>query len=109
MSGVLFSVIAFSVAVTLLVWFIRSRLRKRRIMQYRDAWGEDVCEDIWRRRIGANMLALQVRLAWGEPRYIDKRETTASGIQRERWVYGKARKNARYVYFKNGLVDKIQA
>jgi hypothetical protein len=109
MSGVLYVVLALALLLTALIWFIRSRARRRRIMHFRDAWGEDMCEEIWRRRIGAGMLMLQVQLAWGAPRYIDKREVTASGIHRERWVYGKARKNARYVYFKDGLVDKIQA
>jgi hypothetical protein len=50
-----------------------------------------------------------VVLSWGRPQKIDDREVLANGTRKERWIYGQKGKSANYVYFKNGLVERIKA
>lgn len=83
--------------------------RQRRIKHYEKEWGSEICSTLIKRQISPGMTPKMVSLAWGDPANEDQKTVTKTGIQKFRWVYGRPRTaNVRYVYFKNGEVDKIQ-
>ena len=74
--------------------------------QYRE-WGADNCQRLLQQRVEAGMSDEMVRAAYGNPPVIDERESTARD-ERYRYVYGRPRRDATYVWFKNGVVTKIK-
>jgi hypothetical protein len=72
--------------------------------------GKQLAISLRNREVSIGMPPELVKLAWGEPTKIDNREVTKNGLVKQRWVYGiaKAGKPARYVFFKNEEVEKIQ-
>jgi hypothetical protein len=74
--------------------------------RYRD-WGRDNCQRLLQQRIEAGMTDEMVQAAYGNPPVIDERESTAKD-ERYRYVYGRPRRDATYIWFKNGVVTKIK-
>jgi hypothetical protein len=104
------------VTFVVLIWYSRRQnklaaLRKEQyrneVMSHAAEWGEDVCLKILAGKIGIDMNEDMVRLAWGEPSHTDQHEVTKT-TEKIRWVYGRPRKGANYVWFKNGKVTKIK-
>lgn len=74
--------------------------------RYRD-WGPDNCQRLLQQRIEAGMTDEMVIAAYGVPPVIDERETTAKD-EKYRYVYGRPRRDATYIWFKNGVVIRIK-
>jgi hypothetical protein len=74
--------------------------------RYRD-WGADNCQRLLQQKVEAGMTCEMVEAAYGKPPVIDERESTARD-ERYRYVYGRPRRDATYVWFKNGVVTKIK-
>lgn len=83
--------------------------RQAKILAKRGQWSDGQIQSALNKKISAGMTEEMVLLAWGQPANIDKREITKSGLNKERWVYGRPRKGASYVYFSDGEVQKVQA
>lgn len=66
-------------------------------------WTKDDCLRIVNRKLWAGMSKVQLQLAWGNPRSIDKNYTFGSNS--EQWVYGSM---GPYVYIENGIVTSWQ-
>ena len=77
----------------------REAKRKAAIRAKEGVWGKSTCESLIAREIELDMTQ--------EPNNIDEKEITQRGT-RERWVYGRPRKGANYVWFTNGKVSKIK-
>lgn len=100
-------IVGIVLVVYILLRVYSANQRKKAILAYKDQWGEDVCRMVLNKKLGTGMTKEMVQLSWGKPKKIDQREVTANS-ERVRWVYGQPRKNAQYVYFKDGRVIKIQ-
>lgn len=87
----------------------REKRRLELIEQMRGEWGDELCERLINKKVTLDMNQRMVASSWGKPDEVDQKTVSKTGIDRERWVYGEPRKGAQYVYFKNGLVDKIQS
>ncbi len=74
--------------------------------RYRE-WGGDNCQRLLQQRIEAGMTEEMVQAAYGKPPVIDERESTAKD-ERYRYVYGRPRRDATYIWFKNGVVVRIK-
>jgi hypothetical protein len=74
--------------------------------RYRD-WGQDNCQRLLQQKVEAGMTDEMVKTAYGNPPVIDEKESTAKD-ERYRYVYGRPRRDATYVWFKNGVVTKIK-
>ena len=74
--------------------------------RYRD-WGRDNCQRLLQQKVEVGMTDEMVKAAYGNPPVIDERETTAKD-ERYRYVYGRPRRDATYIWFKNGAVTKIK-
>lgn len=77
------------------------------ILARRPEWDEQLCGDLLSREVKLDMTADMVRLAWGAPNQIEDKEVTKKGTK-TRWRYGQARQGARYVWFNDGVVTKIE-
>lgn len=99
---------AFLVAMMAMVVARQEKERKANIEARRILWGDSVVSALLQKKIAPGMTEEMVRLSWGLPNNIDKKEITKSGLNKERWVYGQPRKGARYIYFSEGEVQKIQ-
>jgi hypothetical protein len=86
----------------------REKARREQITGHMADWGQEICDALINRKIQLDMISEMVRLAWGSPTTIDNKEISTSG-QKERWVYGTPRKDARYVWFANDKVTKIKS
>ena len=103
-------VIIFALIVAL-VFYSNLRAAKERvdeILTHQSDWGSDVCNNLIDRIIELNMTDEMVKLSLGKPSIIDSVETSAKGTK-FRWVYGTPRKDANYIWFKDGKVIKIKA
>jgi hypothetical protein len=80
--------------------------RKREILAHQDAWGEDVCQALFRHRVSLNMTPEMVELGLGKPLRKDRREI-AGQMALELWVYGVRGAGAHYFFFKNGKLVKM--
>jgi hypothetical protein len=93
-------------------WMIANRINPYKpstiniMNRYRD-WGRDNCQRLLQQKIEAGMTAEMVETAYGKPPVIDERESTAKD-ERYRYVYGRPRRDATYIWFKNGVVTKIK-
>ena len=100
-----------TIVIALVIWVVVKQYsdskRKASIMARKNEWGESVCETILNKRITIGMNEEMVTLAWGRPAKVETKEVSASG-QKIRWVYGRPRKGANYIWFTNGRVSKIQ-
>lgn len=74
--------------------------------RYRD-WGGDNCQRLLQQKIEPGMTDEMIIAAYGNPPVIDERETTAKD-ERYRYVYGRPRRDATYIWFKNGVVTRIK-
>lgn len=104
-------VIAAIMLLTVVVMFVtwkQEKERRAKIEARRGQWGDSVAQTVMDKKISAGMTEEMVLLSWGQPNNIDKKEITKRGLNKERWVYGQPRKNARYIYFSDGEVQKIQ-
>jgi hypothetical protein len=92
-------------------WFgwgvIQENKRKQMIELRRSEWGDEICSKLLSKKIAPEMSSDMVKLGWGSPSKVDERETTKNGVK-ERWVYGRPRRGANYVWFTNGKVSKIK-
>lgn len=79
--------------------------RKRKIKSHTD-WGWAFSRAVTKKEIRLDMNKEMVLLSWGNPSSVDSIEITQDG-RSERWVYGKKRNKAKYVYFSKGKVYKI--
>jgi hypothetical protein len=80
---------------------LRARADKRRELLKR-GWGRANVDAVLEGKIHIGMTAEMVRLAWGDPRSVNRTVTSAG--THEQWVYG----SGYYVYFNGGLVTAIQ-
>lgn len=87
---------------------LRENKRREAIRARAGEWGSQTCEALVAKRIGIDMTQEMVLLAWGTPDYVDEKETTKKSA-RERWVYGRPRRGARYIWFADGKVSKTKA
>jgi hypothetical protein len=93
-------------------WMIANKINPHKpatiniMNRYRD-WGRDNCQRLLQQRIEAGMTDEMVQAAYGNPPVIDERESTAKD-ERYRYVYGRPRRDATYIWFKNGVVTKIK-
>jgi hypothetical protein len=74
--------------------------------RYRD-WGADNCQRLLQQQIEPGMTDEMVRAAYGNPPVIDEKETTVKD-NRYRYVYGRPRRDATYIWLKNGVVTRIK-
>lgn len=93
-------------------WMIDHRINPHKpatmnVMNKYPEWGRDVCQSLLLQKIEVGMTDEMVTFALGNPPIIDEKETTATD-QRYRYVYGRPRRDATYVWFKNGVVTKIK-
>jgi len=98
-------------------FYLNSQMEKQRqakrkafeasVRAHAGEWGNEFCEMIIERRIALDMTQEMVMLAWGRPNIVDEKEITKKG-NKERWVYGEPRRNARYIWFADGKVSKIK-
>ena len=90
-------------------WRNRQREKQRQdaILEYWDDWGAEICTSLVNKQVGIDMTQKMVVLAWGQPSYADQREVTKKG-EKIRWVYGKPRRDASYVWFTDNKVTKIK-
>ncbi len=77
------------------------------IMNHHRDWGQDNCQRLLQQRIEPGMTDQMILAAYGNPPVIDEKESTAKD-QRYRYVYGRPRRDATYIWFKNGVVTKIK-
>ena len=93
-------------------WMIDNRINPYKpstiniMSHYRD-WGQDNCQCLLQQRIEPGMTDQMILAAYGNPPLIDEKESTAKD-QRYRYVYGRPRRDATYIWFKNGVVVKIK-
>lgn len=93
-------------------WMITNKINPHKpvtinIMSRYHDWGRDNCQRLLQQKIEAGMTCEMVEAAYGKPPVIDERETTARD-ERYRYVYGRPRRDATYIWFKNGVVTKIK-
>lgn len=81
--------------------------RQTRIYARSDEWGKENCAALIRKSIDIDMTPEMVRLGWGKPNYIEEKSRTSRTVK-VRWTYGEPRKGARYVWFTNDKVSKIE-
>jgi hypothetical protein len=93
-------------------WMIDNRINPYKpstiniMSHYRD-WGQDNCQRLLQQRIEPGMTDQMILASYGNPPVIDEKESTAKD-QRYRYVYGRPRRDATYIWFKNGVVIKIK-
>jgi len=96
------------VLVLYVIWFIKQENeRKAKILWYRGQWPEDIIEALLNKQVKIGMTMQMVRLGWGNPTTIEEKEITKTA-QKIRWVYGEPRRGARYLWFTNDELTKIQ-
>ncbi|MGE5374113.1 MAG: hypothetical protein ACM3XO_03580 [Bacteroidota bacterium] len=77
------------------------------IMNKYKQWGKDNCQRLLQQKVEAGMTEEMVQASYGKPPVIDERESTAKD-ERYRYVYGRPRRDATYIWFKNGVVMRIK-
>lgn len=80
--------------------------RREAIQAHWDDWGAYFCMCAFRKQLCLDMTEEMVLLAWGRPNRIETKEITRKA-RKIRWIYGKPRKGASYIWFTNGKVSKI--
>ena len=93
-------------------WMIANKINPHKpatmnIMNKYQEWGKDNCQRLLQQKIEVGMTNEMIQAAYGKPPVIDEKETTARD-EKYRYVYGRPRKDATYVWFKNGVVTKIK-
>ncbi len=93
-------------------WMIANKINPYKpatisIMNRYHDWGMDNCQRLLQQKVEAGMTCEMVEAAYGKPPVIDERESTARD-ERYRYVYGRPRRDATYIWFKNGVVTKIK-
>ena len=82
--------------------------RLEAIEEHQLEWGDYFTQVVTEKSLVPDMTPIMVQLSWGRPNAIDQQQITKTGINKERWVYGIPRRGARYIFFTNGKVTKIQ-
>lgn len=77
------------------------------VMSRYHGWGRGTCQRLLLQQVEVGMTGEMVEAAYGKPPIIDERETTARD-EKYRYVYGRPRRDATYVWFKNGVVTRIK-
>ena len=93
-------------------WMINNRINPYKpstinIMNHYREWGQDNCQRLLQQRIEPGMTDQMILAAYGTPPVIDEKESTVKD-ERYRYVYGRPRRDATYIWFKNGVVTKIK-
>ncbi len=93
-------------------WMVDNRINPYKpstinIMNHYRDWGQDNCQRLLQQRIEPGMTDQMILAAYGNPPVIDEKESTARD-ERYRYVYGRPRRDATYIWFKNGVVIKIK-
>jgi len=93
-------------------WMIDNRINPYKpstisIMNRYSDWGRENCQRLLQERIEPGMTDQMVIAAYGNPPIVDEKESTAKD-QRYRFVYGRPRRDATYIWFKNELVIRIK-
>lgn len=93
-------------------WMIDNRINPHKpatmdIMNKYSQWGKDNCQRLLQQKIEVGMSDEMVQAAYGKPPIVDEKETTARD-EKYRFVYGRPRRDATYIWFKNGVVTKIK-
>jgi len=93
-------------------WMIDNQINPHKpatmnVMNKYAEWGKDNCQRLLQQKIEIGMTNEMVTFALGNPPIIDEKETTATD-QRYRYVYGRPRRDATYIWFKNGVVTRIK-
>jgi cbb3-type cytochrome oxidase subunit 3 len=93
-------------------WMVANKINPHKpatmnIMNKYQEWGRDNCQHLLQQKIEVGMTNEMIQAAYGKPPVIDEKETTARD-EKYRYVYGRPRKDATYVWFKNGVVTKIK-
>jgi hypothetical protein len=93
-------------------WMIDNRINPYKpstisIMNRYSDWGRDNCQRLLQQRIEPGMTDQMVIAACGTPPIVDEKESTAKD-ERYRFVYGRPRRDATYIWFKNGVVIRIK-
>lgn len=82
--------------------------RLEAIEEHQLEWGDYFTQVVTEKSLVPDMTPIMVQLSWARPNAIYQQQITKTGINKERWVYGIPRRGARYIYFTNGKVSKIQ-
>jgi hypothetical protein len=85
----------------------REKERQARILAHKGEWQDDVIALLIVKRLRPGMTRDMCLLGWGKPNDIQNKELTKKG-QKTRWVYGQPRQGARYLYFTNDELTKIE-
>lgn len=96
-----------TLAALIVASVIRTTKWKNAIKAHESEWGTDICNQLLDKTIDVGMTWQMVALGWGKPNITRKMERTETR-RKVRWVYGRPRVNARYVWFTNGKVTKIE-
>lgn len=78
------------------------------IMSRVGEWGQDDCLALLQRRLSTGMSDEMIRASLGDPPTIDMQDISEK-VKKYRWVYGKPRVNAVYIWFKDDKVTRIKA
>lgn len=100
--------ITFGIGIYLLIIWRNESKRKNKILFHQNEWGSEICKTLICKKISIGMTEEMVLLSWGHPSKKETKEITANH-KKTRWIYGTPRKNADYVWFKNGEVWKIKS
>jgi hypothetical protein len=82
--------------------------RVRKAMSLRGQWPDNILACIVRKQLAIDMTEEMVALSWGSPNNIEQKQLTKKGVK-TRWTYGTPRRDARYVWFTDGCVTKIES
>lgn len=85
----------------------REAARRAEVHSHKDEWPEAIIDSVLNKQITIGMTGQMARLAWGNPSEVQNKETTSTS-SKIRWVYGTPRKGARYLWFTDDKVTKIQ-
>lgn len=93
-------------------WMIANHINPHKpatinIMNRYPQWGRDNCQRLLQQKIEVGMTDEMIQAAYGRPPIIDEKETTARD-EKCRYVYGRPRRDATYIWFKNGVVTRIK-
>jgi hypothetical protein len=85
----------------------REKERQAKILAHKGEWPDEIITLLLGKRLRPGMTRDMCTLGWGNPNDIQNRELTQKR-QKTRWVYGQPRKGARYLYFTDNELTKIE-
>ena len=75
--------------------------------EHRAEWGDKVVDMLLKRQMDVGMTSEMVLLSWGKPDTVENIKKTSSG-QVIRFVYGKPRQGATYIYLQDNRITRIE-